>query len=1015
MTRWAWVLRALLWSGAWPRLLAQAPDGAATSIPPAAPPAPPGEYLIASWQTDDGLPQNTVTSIAQTPDFFLWFGTQNGLVRFDGARFTVLDANNLPELKDSRIVRLYVDRHGSLWIGTEGGGIVRLKDERATRFAIGEGASGQHLAAACEDDAGALWLYTADGQLWRYANDRFLVSYFGLGQLSTCRALVAEPPGSLWVGTDRRLSRVSQNPQPGPLEHQVLEDQPVSKLDGLLAARGGGYWCLADHRVRKFRGRQLEADLGVYGWTNLPVFALCEDRQGSLWVGTLGGGVFQYDTHGQVTHLGTSQGLSHDVIRSLFEDHEGNLWVGTEGGGVNRLKPRVFETLDQRRGLAANVVYSVCADAQGGLWVGSNGGGVDHFQDGAVQHYGPAGGLANPYVRCVYVARDQTVWAGTWGGGVFQLRDGRFQLAPGVRALNLNPVVRAIFQDRAGDLWFGTQGGLARWRAGAWTVFTTHEGLSANEVRAIAEDAAGNLWVGTIGGGLNRLAQGRFSALRQKHGLPSDDISSLYVDAEGVLWIGTLNRGLCRWQAGQLASFSTQQGLGDNSIGYILEDGQGHLWMGSAAGLLRVNKEELNALARGATNAVQCRSYGRADGLPTRECTVGGQPGAWRTADGRLWFATVKGLVSINPAQLKPSPYPPPVLIESILVDGQPQNTNLLQVRGPARLVLPYGKEQLEIRYTALNFSAPDRVRFKYRLEGYETTWVEAGPNRSARYSRLPPGHYRFQVLACNQDGVWNPTGSGLGLVIEPPFWRTWWFRCGAGAGFLAAVAGLVYYFSTVKLRRQLERARRDEAVEKERSRIARDIHDQLGASLTQVTFLSELALNDKDAPAEVEAHARQISQTARSLTRALDEIVWAANPANDTLEGLMTYVCKYAQEYLSVAGLACRLEVPAQLPSWPLSPDARHHLFLAVKEALTNIVRHAKATEAALRLLVEPSRFVLEIQDNGCGLPAAEQMAAKGRHGLDNLRQRLAEVGGHCELDSAPGRGLMVRLVVPR
>jgi len=1014
MTRWAWVLTALLWGGAGPDRLARAQESAAPSTPPEMAPATSGEYLITSWQTDEGLPQNTVTSIAQTQEGFLWFGTPNGLVRFDGARFTIFDANNLPELKSSRIVRLYLDREGGLWIGTEGGGIVRLKDEKLTHFGIGEGASGQHLADACEDDAGALWLYLADGQLWRYANDRFTVFSYYWGGLSTCRALVAEPPGSLWVGADWRLSRVSQNPQPGPLENQRLEDQPVTnRLDGLLAARGGGYWCLADNRVRKFRGRQQEADLGGYGWTNLPVFALCEDRQGSLWVGTLGGGLFKYDAHGQITHLDVSQGLSEDAIRSLFEDSEGDLWVGTEGGGVNRLKPRVFETLDQRRGLAANVVYSVCADARGGLWVGSNGGGVDHFQEGVTNHYGPAQGLVNPYVRCVFVARDQTVWAGTWGGGAFQLRDGRFQPVPGPRALN--PVVRAIFQDRAGDLWFGTQVGLARWRAGAWTVFTTREGLSANEVRAIAEDAAGTLWVGTIGGGLNRWAQGRFSALRQKDGLPSDDVCALYMDAEGVLWIGTLNRGLCRWQAGQLTSFSAQQGLGDNSIGYILEDGQGHLWLGSPSGLLRVKKEELNALARGATNAVQCRSYGRADGLPTRECTVGGQPGAWRTADGRLWFATVKGLVSINPAQLKPSPYPPPVLIESILVDGQPQNTNLLQVGGPGRLVLPYGKEQLEIRYTALNFSAPDRVRFKYRLEGYETAWVDAGPNRSARYSRLPPGQYRFQVLACNQDGVWNRKGSRLALVIEPPFWRTWWFLCGAGAGFLAAVGGLVYYFSTLKLRRQLERARREEAVEKERSRIARDIHDQLGASLTRVTFLSELALNDKDAPAEVEAHARQISQTARNLTRALDEIVWAVNPANDTLEGLMTYVCKYAQEYLSVAGLACRLDVPAQLPPWPLSPDARHHLFLAVKEAITNVVRHAKATEATVRLLVEPSRFVLEIQDNGCGLPAAEDVAAKGRHGLANLRQRLAEVGGHCELSSAPGRGVTVRLVVPR
>src|SRR5439155_12144598 len=372
-----------------------------------------------------------------------------------------------------------------------------------------------------------------------------------------------------------------------------------------------------------------------------------------------------------------------------------------------------------------------------------------------------------------------------------------------------------------------------------------------------------------------------------------------------------------------------------NSLGYLLDDGQGYLWIGSNAGLIRAPKKALNAFANGMTTFIAFRTYGQPDGLPTCECTRGSQPGACRTRDGKLWFPTIKGLAWMDPAQFSPNTNPPPVVIESVLVDGQEQNRTS-GFGAPQVVTVPAGKERLEIHYASLNLGAPERARFKYRLEGHETAWTEAGNNaRIAYYTRLPPGHYRFQVTACNEDGVWNDAGSAVAVSIQPPFWRTWWFLSASALCVVGSIVAVVHYLPTQTLQRQVERLRQQEALEKERARIARDIHDQLGASLTQVALLGEFVESDKDSPVEVEAHARQICQTARDTTRVLDEIVWTVNPSNDTLEGLVNYICKYAQEYLAVAGLRYRLDVPAQLPGTPVPPELRHNVFLAAKEAV--------------------------------------------------------------------------------
>jgi ligand-binding sensor domain-containing protein/signal transduction histidine kinase len=969
-------------------------------------------YAIDVLDADDGLPQASVIAITQTRDGYLWLGTLNGLVRFDGLRFTVFDEVNTPGLNSGRIFSLFEDSRSNLWIGTEAAGVSVIQDGRVTSLGLAKGRDGR-LAAVAEDPSGGLWLYTVNGQLWRWRDG--ITNRYTVGP-SRCRTMIMEDSGLLWVGTDRGLSGLRPTPTLEPVTAPVELSLPVGKLDYLLASQKGGYWRLADGRVQRWTTNHLVWDAGLdsYPWGGAEVSTACEDLEGHLLVGTLGAGVFWFDQDGKATCVSTNQGLSHNLILSLRVDREGTVWVGTDGGGLNRIKRQVFDVLKESLRVT---VRSVCEDARGGLWIGFNqyganldGGG--YLKEGVFEWLGPGQGLTIASVYSVYVDRKQQVWAGTWGG-LFRWQENRFQQVaiPNVPL----PVVLAIHEDRQGRLWLGTRSGLLRLDEQGWKQYRIRDGLSSEVVWALADDADGNLWIGTEGGGLNRLREGRFTSFRKTaRELPGDDIASLYLDEQGVLWIGTDGRGLARFHQGQWTRYTTQDGLISNSIGYLLEDGLGFLWIGSNVGLMRVRKQTLNQFALRQTSTIEGRAYGKPDGLPTRECTLGSQPGACRGRDGKLWFSTIKGLASVNPARLVLNTNPPPVVIESVLIDGQPVHTNRLRAAWPETVIVPAGKEQLEIQFTSLNLAAPDRARFQYWLVGHEKGWVPAGSARFAHYSKLPPGPYHFRVMACNEDGVWNEKGGELWLTVEPPFWRTWWFRAAAAAGLLGAIVAGVHYFSTQRLQRQLGAMRQKEALEKERARIARDIHDQLGASLTQVSLLGELVESDKHSPPDVEMHARQISQTARDTTRSLDEIVWTVNPSNDTLDGLITYVCKYAQDYLAVAGLRYRLDVPADLPPAPISPEVRHNVFLAAKEAVTNVVRHAQASAAWLRLKLEPTAFILEIEDDGRGPVGIDTHAAHTRNGLRNMRKRMEDVGGSFSIGPAPSGGTLVRLRAP-
>jgi signal transduction histidine kinase len=657
-------------------------------------------------------------------------------------------------------------------------------------------------------------------------------------------------------------------------------------------------------------------------------------------------------------------------------------------------------------------VSSVCEDNQGTIWIGGFGSGFSRWQDGEVKPFSLPEGTVGNFVYCAYPGHDNQIWLSAGREDLFVYTNGLIQRPP-----TEVHGIKAILTGLDGRVWLGRNTGLACLNNGELRTYGTRNGLPRMAVHALAEDKRGDIWVGGGDGTLYQLIGDRFAAFRPQDSLAGEAIWSLLADEEGTLWAGTVHGGLLRFRDGRFTRFTSKNGLPSDTICQILEDGGGRLWFGSQKGIFRVLKSAFQQVADGQLATLPCVTYGNYDGLPTTECSGSYQPSAWRGRDGRLWFATLKGVVGIQPEEIPVNNLAPSVLIEDVLVDGKPAGASGRQAAGGSELRIGPGKHVVAFRYTAPSFVVPEKVAFRYRLEGSDNDWIEAR-DRLVEYRQLPPGDYRFRVIACNNDGVWNEEGAAISLRILPHFWQTWWFVTLAGLSLFSSLVGAVRYEATRKLRRRLALTEQQRAVERDRARIAKDIHDDLGAGLTQIMLQSAIAR--RQVKQEAEPHLAQISETARDMIRSMDEIVWAVNPQNDTLDGLGTYISKFAHEYLTAVGIRCRLDLPEQLPARPLSSETRHNLFLAVKEALNNVLKHASATEVWLRIDIQPSGFTISIADNGRGFAPGGpggSTSTDGRivsgHGLRNMARRLEAIGGVCNVTSEPGKGARVELTI--
>ena len=985
-----WLVAGLLWGG----LLS---TRAQAGLP---------HYIIRSWYVEDGLPRNSVTAAVQTRDGYLWLGTYTGLARFDGVRFVVFNDNNTPALKNNRITSLFEAADGTLWIGHETGDVTRFNEGRFEAVPMTAAWNVRKILSIGADDAGDNWLVNTDGLLARLRDGKVLTPE--AGGVAAVVDVAADRRGKIWIARNGKVSALLH----GELSVLPLNLQSTnSYAQGICPASDGGLWIVTDNRIRKWDGTKWTEDRGSPAWGYGPLSSFVELSSGFLAAGTANQGLLLISPAGETLRFGRTNGLSHDWVRFLCEDREGNLWAGT-GTGLNMLRPSNVMMVSPPDAWQGRAVLSVTAARDGSLWVGTEGAGVYCWRDDVWSRFSyDNSGLKNPFVWSV--AEDETgqVWAGTWAGGIYVRRTNDFEAA--TRLENFSLPAPALLPARGGGLWIGTGTGLLRYESSGMTKFGRNVGLESPEVRSVAEAMDGTVWFGMYGGGLGCLTEGKARQFRKRDGLASDFVQCLKLETNGTLWIGTFGGGLSRLKDGRFANVGVDQGLPNNVICHIEDDGRGYFWMSSYGGIFRVSKTELEDCADGKISIVRSLGYGKGDGLPTLECSGGMQPAGCRTVDGLLWFPTSMGLVVLDPVKVTTNRLTPPVVIEEFRVDGR-----VLTNTGVTPVQIAPGRQRFDFQFTALSFVSPERVQFRCRLEGLEEDWIDMGSRRSVNYNFVPPGDYTFHVVACNNDNVWNETGAQLAFHVRPYFWQTTWFHVLGGFTTVVMASGAVWFDTRRRMHRKLERLERQRALERERARIARDIHDDLGASLTQITMLSQVAHGAPPELPRAVASLDQIFGTARELTRALDEIVWAVNPTHDTLESLAGYLGKFAQDYLRAAHIRCWLNVPIHLPAWALTSEVRHNLFLAVKEALHNVVKHASATEVRITLTLASDSFAWEVADNGRGfvngetsLGSSDRLASG--NGLANMSRRLADIGGHCEVQSAPGGGTRVKFAV--
>jgi ligand-binding sensor domain-containing protein/signal transduction histidine kinase len=974
-------------------------------------PHPPSACIAQSWHKEDGLPHETVEAVLQTRDGYLWFGTQRGLARFNGAEFKVFDAQNTPQLKNSHITGLWEDTTGALWVGTTRGGLTRFSEGRCERYDFENGGEAWAVRGLAEGPKGLLWVGTGAG-VYALEQGRFHGVLEQTGRPpGYVRTLCSDQQGGFWLGTASSGVCHVRNGEV-VASYSVTNGLTHSSVRALHLARSGTLWV---GTMLGVSGLRPDGTFTYYGPTNglssRIVTALYEDHQGMLWIGTQSG--LHYVAQGRLYTEVQANGAAYDSVNALAEDVEGNLWVAT-GEGVYRLRPRKFRTYTTQQGLPHNNVTAVMEDQAGTVWFATWGGGVCKLENGTLSTLTRKEGLVRDLILSLGQDEAGTMWAGSDLGG------GLMHLVPNAPRVRQSPsstpgTVRVFYEDRQRHLWVGTAAGLYRWQPQPPTRYTVRDGLAYDIVRSLTEDHADNLWVGTTHG-LSCLSNGNFQTFPHQQELTNRVIYALFEDSARNLWLGTDN-GLVRLRGGSLRSYTTREGLFSDEVFSVLEAAGGTLWMSCPNGVFSVARTNLDALDAGKTEVLRCVSYDKHDGLPTTQCSGVGQPAAWKGKDGRLWFTTLHGAAVIAPASVAgPNDRVPPVFIEECLVDKRhaserPQGSGEVRfplTQTPTALSFAPGRGELEFHYAALSFQVPEKNRFRYQLEGVDPQWVEAEGRRVAYYNNVPPGSYRFRVQAANNDGRWNATGACLDLLLLPHFWQTWWFRALLGVGLVGMVAGTVRYFEQGKTRRQLHQLEIARATEQERTRIARDIHDDLGARLTKISKLSEQAERELQAT-RAGVQVRTIHATAQEMLSQLDETVWAVNPRNDRLDRLADYLLHYAEEFFRHTDIRCRLKVIGEVAPLPVPAETRHHLFLAVKEALNNAARHSGATEVQLRIEYSGRRFRVSVIDDGRGFNAQEGLAHK--RGLENMRARLAQLGGHWELETQPGRGTTVQL----
>ena len=951
------------------------------------------QYLHRIWQVPQGLPQGTIYSIAQTRDGYLWLGTQTGLVRFDGVHFAPFESSGGAAPGNVWVRSLLEDGNGNLWAGTIGAGLFRLHNGVPQQFSMKNGLPSDNIRCLASSRNGDLWVCTENG-LARFSKGTWF-TFRGAQGLSTnnFRAADEARDGSIWFGGDSANLSVWNG---SAFTQHTLSSMPqYATVRALLCSGDGSVWIGTSDGLIRLKNGVEHRFTAADGLAGNYIYCLREDRDGTLWIGTKNG--FSRWRNGEIESYRSKDGLSQSTVYSLMEDREGSLWAGTKNGLNQFLDGRAIPyTVSE--GLPTNSTGPVLQDRRGTIWVGTLGSGLARFDGRRFSVLTAKQGLASNTIYALAEDRSGDLWAGT-SAGVTRLHDGvAAQTYTTARGLPGN-TVHALLRDHSGVLWIGTAHGLAVFQNGRVTI---PPGLRGHQfsVLALGEDGAGHMFVASANGDLWVYRNGKMEAFPGNATSPRN-VDAFYTDRDGYLWMGSLGGGLRLLKNGQVIRYFLRDGLFDNEIYGITADREDCLWMVCSKGVFSVKRSDLLKFANGQIHTFASKPYSPLDGLRTIEGRGGVQPAAWKMQDGRLWFSTVRGLLALDASRVKHSLSPPPVVIEDVLVNGQSEL--------PANIEnLPPDRKNLEFHYTGLSFLLPSRITFRYILEGFDRKWIDAGARREAFYTNLPPGQYRFRVIACNVDGTCNETGSSAAFILAARYYQRAWF-----IPFCCALAGFIFW---IAYRLRIRRLRQQFGlVLAERSRIARELHDTLIQGFSGVTMEMQALSARLSNPGERTFLGDIIRDAANCLREARLSVAGLRNARNRDLsggeQGLAGAIAQAARQLTEGGTVRLKLKLQPQGP--PLPPDIEYNLLRIAQEAVSNSVKHsgARTIEVVLGSTAESVR--LSIKDDGVGFDHARN-GQPGHYGLVGMKERASQIGGRFDVASEPGKGTTVRVVVP-
>lgn len=889
--------------------------------------------LVRVWQSQDGLPGNVVRSVVQASDGYLWVATAEGVARFDGFDFEIIEPEG--DLRRYRFAfsRLFAGADGHVWAATYQGGLFMVQK----------------------------------GRLHQILNN------LRRPNPPVVTQLMESPDGLVFFKRGSQISQIA--------------------LDGTVSAVTPSTDLL--RRFEEDRERQLAGGRVVESGDS----PLLQDQTGGVWTATAGGGL-------TVTRDGDApesielprSGPVFPVIE-MMEDREGGVWIASPGNGLVRIRRARVDVLDANEGQNERAVSAVMQDHAGGWWIANGRGGLNYWTPVesrfiSLSSYRPAAAL--------FEDRELRFWVASRDGSVFRFDQGKFEAQ--FTKTQQPSKVRSICQDSQGTIWFGGSRGLTSLKGEVVRHFDMADGVGELDLTVLQQFPGGKVIAGSSTGSVLLGDEEGFRVIAAPEVLQRQWISGIFVVSANETWVSTLGSGLYLWDGEAWACFDANDGLPDSRLTCVLGDGKGDLWMGSLGGIIRAERKELLNHVHKPDVAVKWLRLDHTDGMPSRECIGGYQPAGWKGMDGSIWFPTGAGIARVRPELVKMNRVPPPVYLQAVRANGVRHLGNT----GP--VTTDPGRARLEFRFVGISLSAPEKVTYRARLNGLDDSWRELGSQRVAAYEAVPPGKYTFEVVAINGDGLRSVEPARIAVVIKPHLWETAWFYVSVGGLILFFAVGTGWVTARMRLKKRIQALKVQNARESERSRIARDLHDDLGASLTEISILAALAAEDAE-KSPLQPSLDQLSVKAKHVVGSLDEIVWAVNPREDTLRSLVDYIAAFAHEFLDIARITIRLDVARGIPEIRLTTTQRHSVFLAAREVLNNIVKHSGASEVILRITHADGVLAICIQDNGCGF---EPDYAEGGNGLGNLKQRMRDVGGDCRIETRRREGTTVFLTLP-